>query len=832
MKVFNSRVAIAISSFFLLICTYNISAQTKLVGYYTDTGYFFNSTIPCTLNQLKTITKVDSNTFQVSFGNWQPSAFYSFRFKIDSNHNLVNWEPLNYTPTLPNSGFMTLDNPGNFTFPYSPIPGQSPYLQSIYNNTYDPITNTFFLHYGCQNNGMGINGQYGFNVQVYEKLQIVPIIPAPIITSFSPNNGKAATIDTIRGRNLSYVTSITFGDTAAKSFTVLNDSVVLAVLGTGASGSVKVTTLTGTDSLNGFTYVAQTPTITSFSPVTCTKGDMVYIFGSGFLGTTNVSFGGTRSASFDVMSDTKMYSYVGTGSSGSVSVTTLGGTASFPGFTYVSQPLITSFSPTSASPGTTVTILGSGFSKVYSVFFGNSFMPNFTIVNDSTITTIVTDATTSGSITVYTNMGNSSLAGFNYYPFPVITDVGVNPIIGDSILYVRSGLYDNVIVKTPISSGQNLVWDYTYLNDTTRLTGRKIFPSTGKIHSDSTNINFSQNLPNGNAITYDSYNSEYFINLDNITDSSWNYVGAFESYSSSGNYTYKDSLLKPMPKLVYPTTYGTHFTDSTTSQESSNKGIYNTANIYDTVNCDAYGTLKLPNVTYNNVLLVKHILKRVNSHNYFEPLEVEYLFMVNGIHFPLMKLFEWYPNSWAADYFVRTFTTTLATGIADIYTVNRNNIIEVNWQTETELNTANFIIQHSIDGSSFTDIGAVNAVGSGANSYHFSDNNPFKGINYYRLQIVNKDGSVTFSKTISVIFMSYELPITVYPNPARNILTVKGNHINAVQVIDNMGKVVKIVSLKEATNPILSLENLTKGIYHIRVQTSNDKVRTTGFIKE
>jgi len=153
-----------------------------------------------------------------------------------------------------------------------------------------------------------------------------------------------------------------------------------------------------------------------------------------------------------------------------------------------------------------------------------------------------------------------------------------------------------------------------------------------------------------------------------------------------------------------------------------------------------------------------------------------------------------------------------------------NKTIAINWHTATELNTRHFKIQHSTDGNSFTDIGTVKAMGSGANGYSFTDNTPANGTNYYRLQSVDKDGSSSYSKVVSVQFTVDRLPLTVVPNPARDVATIKGSHIASVQVIDNIGRVVKVVSLKDATNPVLSVNSLPSGVYHLRVQTTDGNV--------
>ena len=76
------------------------------------------------------------------------------------------------------------------------------------------------------------------------------------------------------------------------------------------------------------------------------------------------------------------------------------------------------------------------------------------------------------------------------------------------------------------------------------------------------------------------------------------------------------------------------------------------------------------------------------------------------------------------------------------------------------------------------------------------------------------------------------LQLTVSPNPAKDVVTVKGNHVASVQVVDNLGRVIKTVSLKDATNPTISVNGLSAGAYHLRVQTTDGKVNSVGLIKE
>ena len=169
--------------------------------------------------------------------------------------------------------------------------------------------------------------------------------------------------------------------------------------------------------------------------------------------------------------------------------------------------------------------------------------------------------------------------------------------------------------------------------------------------------------------------------------------------------------------------------------------------------------------------------------------------------------------------------------LASINATQDNKTIAINWNTATELNTSHFIIQHSTTGTSFTDIGNVKAIGSGANGYQFMDMHPANGTNYYRLQSVDKDGGSSFSKVVSASLAINDSRLTIYPNPAKDKVTISGSHIASVQVIDNMGRVAKIVALHDATNPSISVGSLPTGVYHLRIQTMDGSISGLGFIK-
>ena len=148
------------------------------------------------------------------------------------------------------------------------------------------------------------------------------------------------------------------------------------------------------------------------------------------------------------------------------------------------------------------------------------------------------------------------------------------------------------------------------------------------------------------------------------------------------------------------------------------------------------------------------------------------------------------------------------------------NIISVknNWSTANELNTAYFNVQRSINGVDYATIGKINAKGRGANNYQFIDNTPANGINYYRLQIIDRNGNLSYSKVVAIQLSAIANRVSVYPNPAKNFIIVNGKNIKQTNIIDNLGRTV---ATKKGMNAI-AIQNkiefkLSSGIYTAQI---------------
>ncbi len=114
-------------------------------------------------------------------------------------------------------------------------------------------------------------------------------------------------------------------------------------------------------------------------------------------------------------------------SSGTVSVTAPEGTGSLAGFVYAAPPIVNAATPINATTGEPVTLTGYNFLGATSVSFGGIPAASFTVVNSTTINTVVA-AGASGGIAVTTPYGSDTLSGFTYLPVPTITSF--TPIAG------------------------------------------------------------------------------------------------------------------------------------------------------------------------------------------------------------------------------------------------------------------------------------------------------------------------------------------------------------------------------------------------------------------
>lgn len=148
---------------------------------------------------------------------------------------------------------------------------------------------------------------------------------------------------------------------------------------------------------------------------------------------------------------------------------------------------------------------------------------------------------------------------------------------------------------------------------------------------------------------------------------------------------------------------------------------------------------------------------------------------------------------------------------------------QLNWKVATP-DARLFIVQRSLDGRTFSDLGVLYAKAS-ENTYSYEDAKITRGIVYYRLKMEDLDGFVTYSAILRMTGTD-EWPFSVYPNPAKNYLVIQANDQQlgeTVFLLDNSGRKVRSMVLNHSTEQ-LNLSGLSKGIYHIWLGRETRKV--------
>jgi subtilisin family serine protease len=112
------------------------------------------------------------------------------------------------------------------------------------------------------------------------------------------------------------------------------------------------------------------------------------------------------------------------------------------------------------------------------------------------------------------------------------------------------------------------------------------------------------------------------------------------------------------------------------------------------------------------------------------------------------------------------------------------------------------------------------------NNYNYLDSSPAIGTNYYRLKMVDVDGSIEYSKVISVRWSGAEV-MDVSPNPVQDALQLSANWQPdpvAVRIFDASGRLVLAQNRLIATplEPLtLDVAALPSGIYFLKIVTEN-----------
>ncbi|MGK2864803.1 MAG: T9SS type A sorting domain-containing protein, partial [Chitinophagaceae bacterium] len=172
----------------------------------------------------------------------------------------------------------------------------------------------------------------------------------------------------------------------------------------------------------------------------------------------------------------------------------------------------------------------------------------------------------------------------------------------------------------------------------------------------------------------------------------------------------------------------------------------------------------------------------------------------------------------------------------------QNNNALLNWKTENELNTLEFIVERSIDGNQYKAVGTVaTANRTGVHAYSFTDpviNMMGAKIVYYRLKQKDIDGQFIYSKIVTLSLANENTFVRLYPNPVNNklILSINSPQRDNIQlkIMDASGRTINHQTIQLATGSnsfTIDVSKISGGVYYLSIQ-GNGINNWMQFVKE
>lgn len=181
----------------------------------------------------------------------------------------------------------------------------------------------------------------------------------------------------------------------------------------------------------------------------------------------------------------------------------------------------------------------------------------------------------------------------------------------------------------------------------------------------------------------------------------------------------------------------------------------------------------------------------------------------------------------------------LPAGELELTAKNKGDDNIISWSATSEVNCSHYVVEASLNGVGFTEIGSVNATGNSNSSTAY--NFVHRGINnqpyYYRIRQTDLDGKSAYSKIVRVNMAAFA-SATLYPNPVKDKTTISFSLQQSspveVNVLNAAGAIVHTTNqrlTKGEHQIILDLNRLSPGSYILQLKDEMSNIQSFRFIK-
>jgi len=168
----------------------------------------------------------------------------------------------------------------------------------------------------------------------------------------------------------------------------------------------------------------------------------------------------------------------------------------------------------------------------------------------------------------------------------------------------------------------------------------------------------------------------------------------------------------------------------------------------------------------------------------------------------------------------------LPINLSSFTAADMNNFIRLEWKNNLESDQLLYMeAEQSGDAKKWNLVSRISSRGAGF-PYSTDDPRPADGVNFYRLKFVYADGSILYTSILRINRKIGPFALTIYPNPARDQVSVSfNNDILRAVIYDSEGRKIKILSSRAGTQ-LVNTSQWNPGIYFVVLEMKNGNILT------
>jgi Secretion system C-terminal sorting domain len=163
-----------------------------------------------------------------------------------------------------------------------------------------------------------------------------------------------------------------------------------------------------------------------------------------------------------------------------------------------------------------------------------------------------------------------------------------------------------------------------------------------------------------------------------------------------------------------------------------------------------------------------------------------------------------------------------------------NQSVQLIWTTASESNLKNFEIQWSKDANHWQTMERIDSKGNATTNQSYQYSHLYSNLNrsvlYYRLKINELDGSMSYSKVVSVTCdkADTKTDFSIFPNPTSDAFTIQfhSNEVSKLELRDIMGRLVWVQSVDNQSSMQINVQSLglSTGVYFLKTNLQGGRI--------